>query len=101
MKAQEEALKIEGVGPSTICEVKFLKDDIALKVFCELVSGLTAGGQVFLRAYSCDQPDVARVLSDSSNRLVRVSLICGQGQTGGRTKAQLQCLKQLQLREFV
>ena len=96
VKAQEEALKIEGVGPSAICEIKFLKDDIALKVFCELVSGLTAGGQVFLRAYSCDQPDVVRVLLDSSNRSVRVSLICDQGQTGGRTKAQLQCLKQLQ-----
>eukprot|EP00435_Cladocopium_sp_Y103_P043665 s3930_g12.t1 len=94
--AVKELLEIEGVGPSSTCEVRFLKDDIALKVFCELVSGLTAGGQVLLRAYSCDQPDVVKALTESSSRSVRISMICDQGQTGGKTKAQLQCLKQLQ-----
>eukprot|EP00435_Cladocopium_sp_Y103_P047731 s1586_g14.t1 len=66
--AVKELLEIEGVGPSSTCEVRFLKDDIALKVFCELVSGLTAGGQVLLRAYSCDQPDVVKALTESSSR---------------------------------
>ena len=52
---------------------------------------------MYLRAYSCDQPDVVDALLSIVGRGVKVSIIMDQTQSSGRTKNQLQVAKQLQV----
>ena len=88
---------VQDVGKSTTCQVQYLKDDAPFPIFVGLCEELGSGSSVYLRAYSCDQPDVVDALLSIVGRGVKVSVIMDQTQSSGKTKNQLQVAKQLQV----
>ena len=90
------ALDIDGCIASSICEVKYLKDEKTFEMLTGLVKQLQSGSTVHFRAYSLDQPQVIESLVDACGKGIRVSILADGTQAGGRTKNQMQVLKQLQ-----
>ena len=79
----------------TACQSMFLGDGAWFSQFVSALQDLRAG-KAFVRAYSFDQPEVVREIKHALSRHCRITVVADQSQAAGRTKAQLQVLKELQ-----
>ena len=77
------------------CKVRFLRDSEAFEWLIQSLEMTGRGSRVLLRAYSFDQPDVIHSLKGSSERGCLTMVVTDRSQAAGKTKAQLQVLKEL------
>ena len=82
-------------GDGDLVKVVFLKDAEAFEWIVTPLSNLGKGSKVAVRAYSFDQPSVVEALKEASTRGVDTSLVSDRSQSSGKTKQQLQVLKEL------
>ena len=80
----------------TSCQVTLLEDGSTFEFLKEELRELPSQSRVYVRAYSFDQPDLVGGLKACVERGVRVHVVADVSQASGKTKLQLQVLKELQ-----
>ena len=76
-------------------EIHFLKDGETFEWTIKKLAGVKQGGRILIRAYSFDQPAVVASLIGAIEKGGQAKLITDRSQAAGKTKQQLQVLKQL------
>ena len=77
------------------CRVKFLRDAETFDWLVQVLESVGKGGRVLVRAYSFDQPDVINSLKQATERGCLSMVVADRSQAAGKTKTQLQMLKEL------
>ena len=77
------------------CRVKFLRDAETFDWLVQVLESVGKGGRVLVRAYSFDQPDVINSLKQATERGCLTMVVADRSQAAGKTKTQLQMLKEL------
>ena len=77
------------------CRVRFLKDGEAFEWALEKLSKLRQGSRALIRAYSLDQPCLVEALRSAASKGCQTCVVADKSQSAGRTKQQLQVLKEL------
>jgi hypothetical protein len=82
-------------GDGDQAKVVFLKDGEVFEWITINFSKLGKGSKACIRAYSFDQPDVVEAVRSAASRGCDTYLVCDRSQASGKTKQQLQVLKEL------
>ena len=95
-----ETLAIED-GPAVAenlsqAQVAYLVNSSALEEAVEIMKKAKVGWQICVRAYSFDQPDLVSALKEAASRGAACKLISDQSQANGKTKNQVQSVKEVQ-----
>ena len=77
-------------------QVAYLVNSAALEEAVEIMKKAKVGWQICVRAYSFDQPDLVSALKEAASRGAACKLISDQSQANGKTKNQVQSLKEVQ-----
>ena len=77
-------------------QVAYLVNSAALEEAVEIMNKAKVGWQICVRAYSFDQPDLVSALKEAASRGAACKLISDQSQANGKTKNQVQSLKEVQ-----
>ena len=86
----------EDAGSWTDCQAKLLEDSSTFEFLVKELKGCPSQSKIYIRAYSFDQPDLVTGLKACMEKGARVQMISDLSQASGKTKQQLQVLKELQ-----
>ena len=86
----------EDAGSWTGCQAKLLEDSSTFEFLVKELKGCPSQSKIYIRAYSFDQPDLVTGLKACMEKGARVQMISDLSQASGKTKQQLQVLKELQ-----
>ena len=77
------------------CRAKFLRDAETFDWLVQVLESVGKGGRALVQAYSFDQPDVINSLKRATERGCLTMVVADRSQAAGKTKTQLQMLKEL------
>lgn len=86
---------VHSSGDGDQANVVFLKDGEVFEWITNQFGKLSKGSKACIRAYSFDQPDVVEAVKSAASRGCDTYLVCDRSQASGKTKQQLQVLKEL------